>query len=201
MPRQEIEYEVSPPIGPRWDLPGRIWTLRAALLVAVLLSLLALLRVVHDSRRDRPSLFWPVATGAITSCESRFHGGRQPSYGVDVSYTYEVNGARFVSHQIKLWNPGLAGDRRAVNSFVESHPAQSTTAVYYNPEHPDIAALIPGDDETGNDVIFACGSIILIAGVWGFFKTLPGFGAPGEAARAPRGARGGDHASPHDRIV
>jgi hypothetical protein len=197
---QEHQEAPSPSIGPRANPRATMLGLRAALVGAILFGAFCILRADHDSRRDRPSLFWPSATGTITSCETRFYGGRHPHYGVDVSYSYEVNGAFLASHQIELWNPGLTGDRQTANSFVQSHPVQSTVVVYYNPNHPDNAALIPGADETGNNVGFISGSLLLLAGIWGFFKSLPGFGASGEAASAPRKA-GGGRVSPRDRIT
>ena len=78
--------------------------------------------------------------------------------------------------------------------------AQSAVAVYYDPNRPVNAALIPGADETGNNVAFICGSILLLAGIWGFFKTLPWFGAPGQATPAPQAA-GAGRVSPHDRTI
>lgn len=197
---QEYEQEVSPSTGPRLNPRTTMLGLRAAFLGMILFGGFCILRSDHDFRRDRPSLFWPVAAGTITRCDARFYGGLHAHYGVNVTYSYEVNGARLVSHQIELWNPGLTSDRQTATSFLQSHPAQSTVAVYYNPNRPVNAALIPGADEAGNNVAFFCGSTLLLAGIWGFFKTLPAFRAPGQATPAPQGT-GTGRVSPHDRGI
>jgi hypothetical protein len=197
---QEYGHEASSSIGPRVNPRTTMLGLRVAFLGVILFGAFCILRSDHDFRRDRPSLFWPVAAGTITGCEARFYGGLHAHYGVNVTYSYDVNGARLVSHQIELWNPGLTSDRQTATSFLRTHPVQSVVAVYYDPSRPVKAALIPGADETGNNVAFTCGSILLLAGIWGFFKSLPGFRAPGQATPATQDASGG-RVSPHDRTI
>jgi hypothetical protein len=137
---------------------------------ALLLGVFALAHGVMEARRDRPSLEWPAVAGTVLQSEWGHHTGRrtlhvhQPDYYyVLLTYAYEVGGTRRSSHQIKLWNPELRGRREPVLDFVSTHPVDSTVTVYYDPQHPDNSALIPGADEFGIQVAVWAGCILVIA--------------------------------------
>jgi len=109
-----------------------------------------IIQAIHDDHRDRPSLQWPKTSGVIMQCQRWYHGGKHSYYNVEVAYTYLVNGRRYTDRKIALWNPDLRGDSDRTHDFVATHPVHSTAEVYYDPEHPENAVLIPGPDEAGN---------------------------------------------------
>ena len=139
---------------------------------ALLLGAFALAHGVMEARRDRPSLAWPTVTGTVLQSEWAHHTGRrtlhvhQPDYYyVTLTYAYEVGGTRHSSHQIQLWNPEMRGRREPVQAFVSTHPVDSTVTVYYDPQHPENSALIPGADESGIQVAVWVGCILVIVAI------------------------------------
>jgi hypothetical protein len=122
---------------------------------------------LYADHRDRPSLQWPKAPGVVVQCEGTYHSrGKNSYYSADVTYTYVVNNQRHVGHQIALWAPDLHGDRGRTHEFVRAHPVKSPTEVYYDPQHPETAVLIPGPDEAGNRTFFWCGGIAFASALW-----------------------------------
>ena len=79
-------------------------------------------------------------------CEENYHTGRNSYYNVSVSYAYIINGRRFVESRIALWNRDLHGSGGRVHDFVAIHPVRAAVDVFYDPEHPENAVLIPGPD-------------------------------------------------------
>jgi hypothetical protein len=118
-------------------------------------------------RRDRPSLHWPIVPGVMMQVELHHHP-RLHDY-VQATYSYIVNGTRYVSHQIRLWNPDLSRDYDA-KPFAEAHPANSSIDVYYDPRNPENAVLIPGADESGCKALIRGGSIggflVILLVIW-----------------------------------
>ncbi len=124
---------------------------------------------INDDYRYGPSLHWPKVSGAVMQCEEVYHRRyRNSFYSVEVTYTYIVNEQHHVGRRIALWSPDLHG--KQTGEFVSAHPVHSTVDVYYNPQQPDIAVLIPGPDELGKRIFIWCGSIISILGLWIIFR-------------------------------
>jgi hypothetical protein len=103
----------------------------------------------------------------------RHHGRSSSFYYVQATYSYIVNGTRYVSHQIRLWNPDLSrhlSEDVSVNYFAETHPANSTVGVYYDPRNPENAVLIPGADEYGCKILIRaggiCGFLVILLLIW-----------------------------------
>src|SRR5262249_44922543 len=84
----------------------------------------------------------------------------------DILYSYEVQKKQFSCNRVrflKLW-----GNKRVV-PFVEAHPAGSTLTVYYNPDDPGDAVLLPGI--AGQDLsnsLFAITFNVVMIGSWFF---------------------------------
>ena len=125
-----------------------------------------LLRIRTD-HRDRPSLQWPAVSGKILQCRQESHHWRSTRYWVDVTYTYTVNGREYVGHRIAPWSVDLEelNNSDRPSTFAAAHPVGSHVYVYYEPEHPDNAVLLPGPDEVGNRKFMLCGYIALSGGV------------------------------------
>jgi len=130
---------------------------------------------IYSNQRDRPSLQWPTVAGTIMQSDSWYQGGKHSHYGVDVTYTYRVNGRHYMGHKVSLWNPHLHGSHDMVKAFVVTHPVHSSVDVHYDPQDPENSVLIPGADEVGNRASTWAGGLILGAitlGVilsWRFF--------------------------------
>src|ERR1051325_9425705 len=117
---------------------------------------------LRGNYRDRPSLRWPAVTGTVMQSERRYHGGKHSYYSVGMTYSYLINDRRYMGHTIKLWNPDLRGDKETVKAFMAEHPVRSEVQVYYDPNDPRNAVLIPGADEAGNRLDLWCGGIITL---------------------------------------
>ena len=114
-------------------------------------------------RHNRASLHWPVVPGVMMQVE--LHNPPRHSYYVQATYSYIINGTRYVSHQIRLWNPSLrsnlSGDVYA-KPFAEAHPANSSVDVHYDPKNPDNAVLIPGADKFTDKLFIRGGCFVVI---------------------------------------
>ncbi len=142
------------------------------MLVGLIAGPLIIFYGIHASHRDRPSLQWPKISGKMMQCDLGYHRGTHSSYCyVTATYTYVANGTRYVQHQITLWNPDLS--RGDATAFVAAHPAPSAVDVYYDPQNPANAVLIPGADEAGNRFLIIDGSVLFALGIFLAFM-LPG---------------------------
>jgi len=98
-------------------------------------------------------------------CDEIYHpGGRHSSgtYSITATYTYVINERRYIEHQITLWNPDLRG---RTGDFAARHRVPSPVDVYYDPQNPANAVLIPGADEWGNRVSIIYGGVLFAFGL------------------------------------
>jgi hypothetical protein len=113
-------------------------------------------------RRDRPSLQWPNVPGVMMQADVRRGGGRHSSgTSLNATYSYEVNGTRHVSHQVRLWHNDLNISGNAA-SFARAHPVRSTVTVYYDPQNPANAVLIPGANEFADQQFIWSGPVVIL---------------------------------------
>jgi hypothetical protein len=116
-------------------------------------------------RHDRSSLHWPTVPGVMQQVEWHYRGFHTSYSYVQATYSYIVNGTRYVSHQIRLWNSDLRSDLSGdvyAKPFAEAHPANSSIDVYYDPRNPDNAVLIPGADEFNDKNFIRIGCFVVI---------------------------------------
>lgn len=119
---------------------------------------------IHSNQRDRPSLQWPEVSGKLMQCDLGYHSETHSSYHyITATYTYIVNGTRYVEHQIALWSPDLRHGN--ATAFAAAHPVPSAVDVYYDPQNPADAVLIPGADEAGNRFFIIDGSVLVALGI------------------------------------
>src|SRR5438445_86029 len=112
----------------------------------------------YQWRHQLQSLQWPTVPGTMRQADlqtrirrSGRHGSRTVYYAA-ISYTYVVDDKRYTSHRVNLWNPKLESGRKEVQAFLDDHPFRSTVDVYYDPQRPAEAVLLPGADEAGHTV-------------------------------------------------
>jgi hypothetical protein len=128
-------------------------------------------RGIHANRRDLPSLQWPRTTGIMTQCDKEWYaGGHSVSHWIEATYTYAVNNQQYVGHNITLWDPTLHGTRDQTGNFAAAHPISSSVDVYYDPQNPGNAVLIPGADESGNRVSIYGGAIAFASALLSAFR-------------------------------
>jgi Protein of unknown function (DUF3592) len=126
------------------------------------------LYVFYADHRDRPSLQWPSASGKIVQCQQEsHHGTHSTDYSLNVTYTYTLNGHDYIGHRVAPWSVDLEelNNNQRPSAFAAAHPVGSRVSVYYEPQHPDNAVLLPGPDEPGNRKFMLCGYIALFGGV------------------------------------
>ena len=146
---------------------GDYYSLWVIFVAIVLAGPAVILYAVYADHRDRPSLQWPKVSGIIMQCREVYHGGKKSHYSVAVSYNYAVNGRHYEGSRIALWSEDFYD--RATRQFVSEHPVKSPVDVYYDPQHPENAALIPGPDEAGNRNFIRAGGIATVFGVLSVF--------------------------------
>lgn len=99
------------------------------------------------------SAHWPIAQGVVenstverykgSSGSPRRTGNRKPTYGVRIDYRYQVNGVEYSSNRYSISSTS-SQDQEKYLKIVEEYPRGKQIDVYYNPESPERAVLIPG---------------------------------------------------------
>jgi len=142
--------------------------LRLMLWCANLIGPIFIFTGLHANYRDRPSLQWPTASGTMMESLVWHHQASKSSYYyVSVAYRYDVNDKHHIGHQVALCNPDLHGSHDQAKSFVAAHRTNTPVEVYYDPDQPERAVIIPGADEAGNRVSIGCGAVIFAACLFG----------------------------------
>jgi hypothetical protein len=113
-----------------------------------------------------------VVTGKILSSELVYVPGRSSHDRADVTYNYSVNGTQNTSHQISLWSSDLSSYGGITRAFVANHTNGSPVNVYYDPEHPENAVLIPGADEKMDWLLMGMGGFCALTGIGGLIARL-----------------------------
>ena len=122
-------------------------------------------------QKQRASYHWPATRGMIVHSERVYvpGGGSSSSshYRADMTYSYKVNGTRYISHQISLWSADLSDYGDENKTFVANHPKGSVVDVYYDPGNPANAVLIPGAHEKLYKLLMGYGAFLVVVGTIG----------------------------------
>jgi hypothetical protein len=129
-------------------------------------------------RRQFQSLHWPKTEGKMVQGNlasrirryGRFSNYRE--YFAEITYTYEVDDRKYVSHRIGMINPDFAASREQVRQFLDGHPTKSEVDVFYDPAHPDFAVLLPQVDELGHRFYRWDGFVLILAGGLGLARRV-----------------------------
>ena len=145
-------------------------SLRGFSLFALAFALFVIPQGLISFKKGRETLLWPVVPGKMMQADVSHHSSRHSSYYLlQATYTYFVDGARHISHQICIWSPDLARAGTA-RSFAQAHPVYSAVDVHYDPQNPDNAVLIPGADEFRCKLYFWGGGILIPIALFGLFS-------------------------------
>ncbi|MEE4178634.1 MAG: DUF3592 domain-containing protein [Bacteroides sp.] len=115
---------------------------------------------------------WPSTEGTITKSEvETWMKDGKTQYGALIAYTYQVEGKAHISHQVGVNSTSSNSNMSAVKSLVQEYPVGTMVDVYYDPEVPDSAALIPG--VRAGDVALAGGMLLFaIIGLLVLFRII-----------------------------
>jgi hypothetical protein len=119
----------------------------------------------YQEHRDQPSLQWPKVTGMLIQCDKIFHPGgvhSGSSHSISATYTYTVNHHPYTGNQLTLWSSDLQGN---TGNFAETHHPPCPVDVYYDPQNPDNAVLIPGPNEALNRHFIHSGIVFVVIGI------------------------------------
>jgi hypothetical protein len=140
-------------------------------------------------QKQKASYHWPATSGTIVHSERVYEPGRETShYHADVTFSYKVNGASYLSHQISLWSADLSDYGEENKTFVQNHPQGSAVDVYYDPGNPANAVLVPGAHERLSQLLMGAGALFIILGILGIIeqrRKQPRLAAVSNASDAP----------------
>lgn len=115
----------------------------------VLVALFLFLWAMRGRRKAAAARNWPTTMGRVLSAEvetRRSHsseGGTSTSYYPNIIYEYQVDGRPYRSNQFYVAMPVGLGNYAKVYQQVSQYTVGSMVEVYYNPEDPTQAALVP----------------------------------------------------------
>ncbi len=157
----------------------------------LLLGPAIVLHAIYADRRDQPSLQWPKISGSVVQSRIFYHPGRAAFsfHTVEVEYVYQVDGRVYSGNRVKLWDPDLHREDILTEPFVAAHPVGSTVDVYYDPQQPERAVLIPGADETGYRFYLWDGSLLTVFTIAAVFQSRKFFPRAIARAKAKEAAR------------
>ena len=118
--------------------------------------------------------YFPTTRGVITHSELAYSWGKGRTTGVDIRYTYSVNGQSF-SGDTYRWQSGYSSDSQWARDAVARYPVGAQAVVHYDPHNPRFAALNTGID--GADLFLLLFSLpfnaVLLAGVGAMIFKAP----------------------------
>jgi hypothetical protein len=116
---------------------------------------------------SKASLDWPTAAGLVLSSqvEEDYDSEDGYTYYPQVAYQYTVDGQAYESERV-FFGLGSAPEEDAYE-IVARFPAGSAAAVYYNPDKPQQAVLVPGNEYAPRYLI-VIGVIMMVISTAGF---------------------------------
>lgn len=134
-------------------------------------------KIVHGALRQTQARQYPSVEGKVIHCKVEERSDSDGTvYDVDILYSYEVQQKQFTCNRVrflKLWG------KEWVVPFAEAHRAGSKVTVYYNPDDPGDAVLLPG--VAGQELfapLFAIPFNVVMIGLWFFLFFFLFFGKP-----------------------
>lgn len=87
---------------------------------------------------------WPTAVGSIDECQiSRKDSGENVTYGVEVKYSYSVNGKEYQGDKL-AFGYAFSSARETHQEILEKLKAAQSVEVRYDPFHPENSVLSYG---------------------------------------------------------
>lgn len=105
---------------------------------------------------------WPTALGHINSSTIKTHSSQEGTgYEPVIQYSYVISGVKYHSERIHVGSTGWAGLYGRARQMVARFRVGKTVKVYYHPQHPQQAVLIPGL-QLGVTLVFLIPGIVLM---------------------------------------
>jgi len=96
-------------------------------------------------KRSRASLSWPTVSGVVRASDVLTRIDQQTRFDrASVLYQYVVGGTTYWSDTMSISAWEVAGDMQRARETVSRHPVGSQVRVYYDPDDPEAAVLVPG---------------------------------------------------------
>ncbi len=96
-------------------------------------------------KRSRASLSWPTVSGRVRASDVLTRFDEQTRYDrASVLYQYVVGGTTYSSDTVSLGAAEVGGNVQQARETVSRHPVGSQVRVYYDPDDPEAAVLVPG---------------------------------------------------------
>lgn len=112
----------------------------------------------------KASEHWPTAEGTVIRSELDTHrSDGKTMYKADVAYEYEVQREHFESDRVWFGGGYSTNNRSEMQKIVADFPKGTPVTVYYNPDRPADAVLMPGAF-TSSYAMFAGGMVALVLG-------------------------------------
>lgn len=122
----------------------------------------------HALVRQSLARQYPTVVGRVTRSEVTRHSGSKGSstYGARIEYTYRVGSQEYAGKRVR-YGEFNSSDSRWAHATVAAHPVGKEIPVYYTPEDPGDALLMPGVE--GSDLmllLFLTPFNAIMLGVW-----------------------------------
>ena len=161
---QELKQKGLRPRQANASLFGIIFTLVGALMFYFFG--LPPLKYAYESKS------WPSTSGTITKSEvDTWLKDGKSQYAAVIKYNYEVEGKQYEAYNIGVNNSSSNSNMSAAKDRVQEYPVGKTVDVFYDPELPDSAALLPG--VRAGDMAIAGGMLLFaIIGLLVLFRII-----------------------------
>ena len=125
-----------------------------------LILLVAAMKVVMTGwqtyQAGQNSRVWPTTAGKVVSNEIDKSNGSDDDtpYNIYVRYTYQVHGQTFKNNSIRHHAMISFATMDQAEEYIKKYPVGGIVKVYYDPQNPADAMLIPGSTAEGPFLIF-----------------------------------------------
>ncbi len=119
----------------------------------------------RTKKRSRASLSWPTVPGTVRASDvlTTYHDHTRYDRA-SVLYQYVVGGTTYLSDTVSVTGVSVAGNMQQALETVSRHPVGSAVRVYYDPDDPEAAVLVPGTSAFSG-MTLAMGIFFAVTGV------------------------------------
>lgn len=108
---------------------------------------------------------WPQTDGEILESELETRKGEEGGtlYSAHVVYRYALDGGEFESNRIWFGGDYATSDRSEMFEIVKQYPVGKQVTVYYSPDKPSEAVLMPGA-YLSSYILYVIGMVLMVVG-------------------------------------
>lgn len=153
--------------------PSRTATVWAALLALFSVAILcAIAYSLYEVWRANRAAAWPTTEGTVVESRSILGCARRGStytgYFAIVRYQYRAGGVDHASDRV-VFGASSCYAKEEARSITAQFPHGARIKVYFNPQAPAEAVLVPGrvDESTWNGIVFLCFLLVMTGSATG----------------------------------